>query len=135
MQQITEHMQLIDDQAVRAVLSEGDADGSFEENEDESGSDADSEDSEPRLPRAVVVAFREAHGVNLRVKKNRLRFTKSTNPIINDKLQFMMSPDIIGPQFLPMLSRDWNLTPAALTCAMFDSEVPMSEHVRKEVFY
>jgi hypothetical protein len=34
-----------------------------------------------------------------------------------------------------MLSEDWNLTPAALTGAMVDSEIPISEHIRKEVFY
>ena len=84
-------MQLIDDQAVRSALSEGDADTPFNESEvdveeNKSGSEADSEDNEPRLPRAVVVAFREAHGFNLRVKKNKLRFTRNTNPIISDKL-------------------------------------------------
>jgi hypothetical protein len=34
-----------------------------------------------------------------------------------------------------MLTSDWNLTPAALIGAMVDSEIPMSEHIRKELFY
>ena len=34
-----------------------------------------------------------------------------------------------------MVTEDWNLTPAALTGAMVDSEIPISEHIRKEVFY
>jgi hypothetical protein len=134
-------MELIDDTKVRAALSEADADAPYDDShadiaEGESGSEADSEDSEePRLPRAVIVAFREPHGVSLRVKKDQMRFTRATNPIMADKLEFMLAGDIIAPQYLPMLSRDWNLTPAALTSAMFDSEVPMSEHIRKEVFY
>jgi hypothetical protein len=100
MKHIEERMELIDEKAVHRALSQDDADDAFnsEEVEGDSGSDADSEESEPRLPRGVVVAFREAHGANLRVKKkNQLRFTKATNPIMADKLQFMLSGDIVCP--------------------------------------
>jgi hypothetical protein len=84
-------MKLIDENSdeIQRALSEGAQDEPYDESDDEgvslerrSDSDADSEDSgEVRVPRAVMVAFREAHGISLREKSNKHRFTKTTNPI------------------------------------------------------
>ena len=82
-----------------------------------------------------MVAFREAHGISLRVALNKNRFTKGTNPIQAEKLKFMLSENIACPQYLPMMREDWNLTPAAMMGAIYDSEIPMSEHIRKEIFH
>jgi hypothetical protein len=98
-QQIQEKMELIDDTKIRRALSADrkDSDQSDTNSQDvvypSSVSEADeSDDSEDvRLPRSVMVAFREAHGTNLRIKRDTHRFTKTTNPLMRDKLQFILS--------------------------------------------
>ena len=47
----------------------------------------------------------------------------------------MLSENIACPKYLPMMGEDWNLTPAAVMGAIYDSEIPMSEHIRKEIFH
>ena len=95
-------MLLIGDQEtdLQKALSDGDLtlpnDNEYESSSDENGSESsDSEDL--KLPRAVMVAFREPHGVNLRIKTNKHKFTNGTNPIKSDKLNFMLSENIVPP--------------------------------------
>ena len=100
-------MNLIDDNAdeVQRALTEGALDEPFDESDNErevlegdSDSDAESDDSEEvRVPRAVMVAFREAHGISLREKLNKHRFTKMTNPIQADKLKFILAENVVCP--------------------------------------
>ena len=47
--------------------------------------------------RRVMVAFREAHGISLREKLNKHRFTKMTNPIQADKLKFILAENVVCP--------------------------------------
>ena len=84
-------MLLIGDEGEEAsrqkALSEGDitlqnADEVYSEGSVSGGADSESDDSQDvRVPRAVMVAFREAHGISLRVALNKKRYTKGTNPI------------------------------------------------------
>ena len=97
-------MKLIDDNAdeVQRALSEEVPDEPFDESDDSqelerSDSESGSEDSDVRVPRAVMVAFREAHGISLREKLNKHRFTKMTNPIQADKLKFILAENVVCP--------------------------------------
>ena len=103
---IEEKMQLLregNDPVIQA-LSESAANEVFDASEGEyenppsSDSDADSESSsDVWVPRAVMLAFREAHGQNLKARQNKNRFTKLTNPMQSDKLQFMLAENVVCP--------------------------------------
>ena len=80
--------------------------------------------------------FNEAHGRTMKEKKNNPnKFTKASNPELKDLLKFMMRENGGCPSYLPMLNEDTKFTEATLITASHDPEIPISEPIRKEVFF
>ena len=50
-------------------------------------------------------------------------------------LRFVLGENIACPQYLPMLHSDVNLSVTTCHAAIHDSEIPISEYMKKEFFY
>ena len=74
-------------------------------------------------------------GKELKVKKNKFKFTQGTDPATDKLINFMLDDSIACPQFLPMEEDDCHVTKQALYCASINEEIPVSEYVRKQFFY
>lgn len=87
------------------------------------------------IPRCKVQAYKHAEGANLRVKKNNLRFTKGTDPRVKDIMTFLVDDSIGCPQFLPLDREDAIVTNTIIEAATYQSEIPLSEFIRKENYF
>ena len=109
--------------------------GSSEDNGSDS-SDDDDNSEEAFVPRKKMLMFKEAHGAKLRgQKRNPLRFTKGTTPFEKDVLKFVLADNVACPQFFSMQEADVNMTITTCQAAIHDSNIPISEYMRKEFFY
>ena len=80
--------------------------------------------------------FKEAHGNNLRNKQRQpLKFTKGTSPFEKEVLRFVLGENIACPRFLPMNMADANMSVTTCHAAIHDSNIPISEYMKKEFFY
>ena len=72
----------------------------------------------------------------MRTKKSMpLKFTKGTNPFEKDIISFVIAENIQCPINLPMLMQDADMTALTLHAASNNSNVPISEYIKKEFFY
>ena len=83
-----------------------------------------------------MVLFKEAHGAKLKKQNKKPHlFTKGTSPFEKDILAFVLGENIACPQYLPMNPADVNMTVTTCHAAIHDSEIPISEYMKKEFFY
>lgn len=64
-----------------------------------------------------------------------MQFTKGTTPFEKDVLAFVLGENVACPRYLPMLETDANMTVTACHAAIHDSNIPLSEFMKKEFFY
>ena len=87
------------------------------------------------VPREHLLMFKEAHGFNLRKKKTRPQFTKGTTPFERDVLRFVLTENVACPRYLPLNEADVSMTVTTCHAAIHDSNIPLSEFMKKEFFY
>ena len=59
------------------------------------------------IPRKKLAAYKEESGKELKQKQgNPFRFTEGTDPLVKDKIKFLVDESISCPQFLPMNEED-----------------------------
>lgn len=100
-----------------------------------SESDSDEEDGHLYIPRCKLHAYKESEGAVLRVRKNNYRFTKGTDPKVKDTMAYLLNDALGCPLFLPMEFDDAIVSNNAIEAATYQSDIPLSELMRKESYY
>lgn len=100
-------------------------------------SSSSDEDDEGRLyiPRCKLHAYKESEGANLRIRKNNYKFTKGTDPKVKDTMAYLLNDALGCPLFLPMEFDDALVSNNAIEAATYQSDIPLSELMRKETYY
>ena len=87
-------------------------------------------------PAKLQHSYGDVDRQGLRVKKqNPGKLTRGTDPKNKEILSFMVDKSIGCPMFLPVNEADVKVTNVTVEAAIIQPEVPLSFHIRKELFY
>ena len=71
----------------------------------------------------------------MKERKNAPKFTKGTDPQVTDLLTFLLDDNLATPLFLPLWEKDVQLTSAVVEAAIINDQIPISEYIKKQVYY
>ena len=88
------------------------------------------------IPRKKLAAYKEEVGKELKQKQgNPFRFTEGTDPVVKDKIKFLVDESISCPNFIPMNEDDTIISQYAIQAAIVNPEIPLQEYVKKEHYF
>ena len=88
------------------------------------------------IPRKKLAAYKEEVGKELKTKSgNPFKFTEGTDPLVKDKIKFLVDEMISCPQFIPMNEDDSIISQYAIQASIVNPEIPLQEYVKKEHYY
>ena len=132
--EISDHQLLKESQRPIAVLE-------YDDEESDSEPEYDSETGEKIehdvfVPRRKLAIHKQIYGKEMKEQKGKpFKFTAGTDPLVKDKITFLVEEAISCPQFLPMKEFDCIVSAHAFQASIINSEIPIQEYVRKEHYF